>query len=358
MKLKNILLATVVAGSMSANAAEVAGEKLNVYGKIHVSINSSDKDDPATTNDGMSISSNSSRLGFKGKLATDSGIDVLYQIEQEVAMDDHSAAELASRNSFVGLGSGENSVIAGIHDTPFKSVGSGWGIFGDTVGERRAILGASYSRGNQLNERVSNMVMYQFKSKAAKVQAMYSVDGEGNNAGSSNVDDNDVKMKGLGVWFNVADVKLSVGWEDWKAHSTIEDGSAFRVAAVFKAGSHQFGAIFEDIDTDGMTANALSFNRSAYGVNWKWKVTDKADFRVQYLVADSADNTTDTGANKIGVGVFYSLDKAAKVYFAYGKTSNDANAKFQAVDGGHGDEVKTVNGGEPSAMSVGMEFKF
>lgn len=359
MKLQKIIMAAAIGMPCVVQAAQVEGEKLEIYGKIHVSINSADIDDPAvTTKDGMSISSNSSRFGFKGKLPTESDIDVIWQMEQEVALDDHSAGSFTNRNSFIGLGSGEHRLVVGIHDTPFKSVASNWGVFGDSVAERRSILGASYNKGNQLNERVKNMMMYQFKNKTTKIQAMYAIDPE---AGSPGVtDDNTAKMSGIGAWFNVSGIKLSFGWEDWKNHSVIVDGNAYRVAASYDAGAHTFGVIFENIDTDAVTAtaNALAFKRSASGVNWKWKFSDKADFRAQYLVANSADNTTDTGANKLGLGVFYSLEKKAKVYFAYAKTSNDANAKFQAVDGGHGDEVKTVNGGVPSAMSVGMEFKF
>ena len=188
------------------------------------------------------------------------------------------------------------------------------------------------------------------------MQAMYAVDAEDNNTGA--VDDNDVKMKGIGIWYTLDNLKLSLGWEDWQAHSVIEDGDAIRLAATYTMGAHQLGVIYEDIDSDGTSANALAFKRSAYGVNWKWAFSKKADFRVQYLIADDADNSTDTGADKLGLGVYYKLDKKAKVYLAYAKTSNDANAKYQAVDGGHGDEVKTVNNGEPTAFSAGIEFKF
>lgn len=356
MNIQKLLLVSAIAMPMSAGAAQVAGEKLEVYGKVHVSIDSSDRDDVAITNDGMSISSNSSRLGFKGKLATESNIDVIYQIEQEIAFDDASKADFANRNTFIGLASGAHSLRAGIHDTPLKSVASKWGVFGDSVGERRSIIGAGATRGNKMNNRVKNMLMYQLKNKDIKLQAMYAVDPEGNNAGS--VDDNDTKMKGLGLWYTMGGLQLSAGWEDWKANSEIEDGSAYRIAAVYKMDANQFGLIYEDISSDALAGTALEFNRSAYGVNWKFKYSKKADIRVQYLVADSADNSTDTGANKLGVGVYYKLDKKAKVYLAYAKTSNDVNAQFQAVDGGHGDEVKTVAGGEPTALSAGIEFKF
>ena len=354
--LNKLLLLSAVLISTNASAMELAGENLEIYGKVHVSVDSSDMDDSTVTNDGMSVSSNSSRLGFKGKMATESNIDIVWQLEQEVAYDDSSSAEFANRNTYIGLASNGHSIRAGVHDTPFKSVASKWGLFGDSVAERRAILGASFNKGNQLNERVKNMIMYQFDDRSVKFQAMYAVDAEGTSPGI--VDNNDSKMTGLGVWYKLDGLKLSAGWEGWKKHSVIEDGSAYRLAAAYEIDAHQFGLIYENIDSDGVSANALAFQRSAYGVNWKWKYGNRADMRVQYLVANDAEGTTDTGANKLGLGVYYKLDKAAKVYLAYGATDNEAGAKFQAVDGGHGDEVKTVNGGKPVSISTGIEYKF
>lgn len=354
--LKNVLIAGVILTPLSSNAIEVSGKNLEVYSKIHMSVDYSDRDDAAVNNDGMSISSNSSRLGFKGKLSTISGRDIIWQFEQEVSLDDSNKGDFANRNSFIGIKQGKHSVRIGVHDTPFKSVGSKWGLFGDSVAERRSILGASYNKGNQLNERVKNMVMYQFKDKGMKVQAMYAVDPEGTTAGA--VDDNKKTMKGAAVWYKLDALKLSAGFEQWINHSVIDEGSAIRLAASYKIGAHQFGAIYEDIDSDGVTANALAFRRSVFGANWKWKYADDTDLRVQYLVAGDADATTATGASKLGLGVYTKLDKQAKVYIAFASTSNDSGAKFQTVDGGHGDEVKTANGGSPTSISAGIEYKF
>jgi len=356
MKKRLIILSTAaaLATPFTAGAVEVAGEKLEVYGKLHVSIDSSDRDDPAVNNDGMSISSNSSRLGFKGKMPLENGMEVIWQAEQEVRWDDSSTGNFADRNSYLGLASGAHSLRVGVYDTPFKTAASKWGLFGDSVGERRGMLGAGYSSGNQLNERVKNSAMYQFQNKTLKVQAMYAVDPEDNSGLSGGVDNNDKSMSGAGVWWKINSLKLSAAYENWKKHSAMDDGSALRVAAVYGLGDHQLGAIYEDIDSD--TVN--QWKRSAYGANWKWKFADKTDVRAQYIVVDDANNSPDTGATKVALGVFHKLDKKAEVYAAYGATDNDANAKFQAVDGGHGDEVKTTEGGNPNSISLGMIYKF
>jgi len=333
-------------------AAEVAGDLLHVYGKIHVSIDNSDTDglNDDDYQDGVSISSNSSRVGLKGQYQ-----QVIYQIEQEVRIDDSSKGNFADRNSYIGLTGDWGSLRAGIHDTPFKSIGSIWGIFGDTVGDRRAILGAGYQSGNQLNERAKNMIMYQYDhERALKVQAMYAVDPEDDGTNAGSVDNNKNEMFGAGIWWRIADITLSLAYEDWTGHSYIIDGNAYRIAAVWALKSHRFGAIYEDIDPSIVN----EFSREAFGLNWKWRFIEDWDLRLQYLVAEGAANTTETGGSNISAGTYYELNDKTKLYMAYTATRNDANAKFSAVDGGHGDEVKTIVGGRPDSLSLGIEFKF
>jgi len=73
LQLKKLLLVSAVLTPVVANAIEVSGKDLEIYSKIHMSVDFSDRDDPAVVNDGLSISSNSARLGFKGKTKTKSG---------------------------------------------------------------------------------------------------------------------------------------------------------------------------------------------------------------------------------------------------------------------------------------------
>ena len=76
------------------------------------------------------------------------------------------------------------------------------------------------------------------------------------------------------------------------------------------------------------------------------------------MVADDYKNVSNSGANQLAVGVFNKLDKVTQVYAVYTSTDNDSNAQYQGIDGGHGDELETVAGGNPSALSVGIVYKF
>ena len=89
-----------------------------------------------------------------------------------------------------------------------------------------------------------------------------------------------------------------------------------------------------------------------------YKISKQTDVRAQYMVADDYKNVDDSGATQLAIGVFNKLDKVTQVYAVYTSTDNDDNAQYQGIDGGHGDELETGLGGNPSALSVGIVYKF
>ena len=337
----------------NVSAAEVAGDALSIYGKLHLSIDASDKDDGSATASNTSISSNSSRLGFKGKHDLNNGMAVIWQVETEV--DPVSTGmDLASRNSFAGLKGNFGTVILGHHDTPFKAVGGNWDLFGDTIGDRRAILGASHDDNNKLNNRGKNALMYSNSFGSIELQAMYSTDGE--DSANGVVDNNNNDMTSLALMYKEGPLSLAVAQESWKSLSTFGGVDGTRVAAGYVFGEARVGAIYET--TKGTAGTSDQWSRDVMGVNAAYKMMADTTLKLQYLSAGDSDVGVDTGATMTTVGLSRKMDKQTELYLAYTATKNDTNAKFQAVDGGHGDEVKTIDGGSPSAFSAGMVYKF
>jgi len=354
---KNMIAAAVSVAMLlpvSAHAVKVAGDTLEIYGKIHVSVDASDRDitGPDNTQD-VSVSSNSSRLGFKGKHKMgESGLTAIYKLEQEVSVGSGSANTFTTRNTYVGVKSGFGQVIAGKHDTPFKTIGSKWGVFGDSVGERRSVLGAKSSGGNTMNQRAENAVMWSNKFGDLKAMVMYSADASDDDANV--VDTKGDTLLSVGALYKSKNSPIYFGaaYEDWDALKGSEtDG--YRIMLGYKAGFGKVGFIYEDISSKN-----LALDRSVYGVNGIFKMGKGLDLRGQVLIADDSSAGADTGATRLSLGIFKKYDKQTQLYAAYGQTDNDANAKYQGVDGGHGDEVKTENDGNPTAFSVGIIYKF
>jgi len=356
--MKKSIIATAVAAALvlpvTANAVKVAGDALEIYGKIHVSIDASDRDlTGADNSQDFSVSSNSSRLGFKGKHKMgDSGLTGLYKLEQEVSIGSGSAGTFTTRNTYVGIKGSFGQVIVGKHDTPFKTIGSKWGVFGDSVGERRSVLGAKSSGGNTMNQRGQNALMWSNKYGNLKAMVMYSADASDDD--KDVVDTKSDTLTSIGVLYKGKGVPFYFGaaYEDWDSlKGSATDG--YRIMAGYKAKFGKVGFIYEDISSD-----SAALDRAVYGLNGVFKLGGGMDIRGQVLVADDSSVGADTGATRISLGLFKKFDKQTQMYAAYGQTDNDANAKYQGVDGGHGDEVKTDVGGTPNSFSVGVIYKF
>ncbi|MDR9436207.1 MAG: porin, partial [Thiohalophilus sp.] len=194
MKKQHLLAGSILFFALPGmgQAVELIGKKLELYGKAHVSLDYSDPD-VAGEDSQFNVSNNSTRIGFKGEHDIKPTMTLLWQYEQNVDIAE-SGGTFGSRNSFLGLEGHFGRILAGHYDTPSKSLGSSWGMFSDTIGDRRAILGAySDGYGNDLNDRAKNAVLYSNQFDALEFRAMYSADpysDDPNNAQDNN--DNDL----------------------------------------------------------------------------------------------------------------------------------------------------------------------
>ena len=148
--MKKLLLASAVA-ALSVSAANAAP---TVYGKAYLTVDASNaettyksgivqtKEDTNTSG----LNSNSSRIGLRGSEALTADIDVVYQLEYGVAIDNGDAAQFTSRDTYLGLAHKQyGKLLAGrltaIDDNvDFASMleGNNVGDIGPTFNARRA----------------------------------------------------------------------------------------------------------------------------------------------------------------------------------------------------------------------------
>ena len=337
---------------VTGQAVELAGKKLELYGKVHLSLDSSDPDVSGEDTQ-TSVSNNSSRIGFKGEHQVSKATKLFWKFEQGVDVAE-GGGEFAKRNTYLGIKGNWGEVLMGHHDTPSKLVGSRWGMFSDTVGDRRAIFGAYSGYGNKLNDRGENALLYRNHFGDLQLQAMYSASNPSTDV-SGSLDDNDTDITSVSLTYKNDNLTVAAAVENWSLdpENSAEEVDNLRVAASYKIDQLKLGAIFESTDS-----NDDVFNRDAYGLNVSYKLNKQTDLRAQYMVADDYKNVDDSGATQLAFGVFNKLDKVTQVYAVYTSTDNDDNAQYQGIDGGHGDELETVAGGDPSALSVGIVYKF
>lgn len=368
-------LAVILLGAAIPAQAEIelAGDKLAIYGKINISVDYMDSDvdkDEANASgseklidNGFGVSSNSTRLGFRGTYPVNDAWSATYQLEQEVRFDS-GGDTFATRNSYLGLQSGSfGEVRVGRHDTPFKSVATGFDEFGNTVGDDRAMLGASATSGNVMNQRADNVLMYlngfDLSGSRLDVSGLYSADAA--NAGDSGPDDNRYRVISLGASWVLGPLKLSGAVEDARNLTTANDGQGdaqgLRLAAEYVFGSFTAGVLLESIEHDLDSGGDSGLSRDAMGLKFAHE-SGANKLVAQLMVADDADGIGSSSAYMASFGGFHELGGGLSAYAVATRTANDDNAAYQGVDGGHGDELGTLAGGDPIAMSVGAVLKF
>lgn len=347
-----LTIVTALTLPINSSALELVGKNLELYGTAHISIDYSDPD-VASEKKQTSISNNSTNIGLRGQHGINETTTLKWQYEQEVDIVE-GGGEFATRNSFLGIKGSLGEIRAGHHDTPSKKLGSRWGMFSDTVGDRRAILGAYSGYGNRLNDRGENALLYLNQFNAVELQIMYSASNPSTDA-SGGLDDNDFSLSAISLTYLSKKLTVGASAEEWSLDPV---NSAERICNVRLAASYQIdrlrlGAIFETTDSDDNI-----FDRDAVGFNAAYQITDATDARIQGLIANDYDNQTNSGAMQLALGLFHKLDKATQVYAAFSVTDNESSAEYQGIDGGHGDEMQTSLGGSPSSISIGGKYKF
>jgi predicted porin len=365
MKQKAIVLAlgSLLAATSAHADIDLMGKELQMYGKLHASVDYYDRGTATTATPdpkGVEITSNSSRLGFKGEKELNSAVSAIWMFESEVDTTGESGT-LAARNRYVGLKGGWGSFKLGINDTPFKEVGADYTAFGDTVGDRRGILGQTSGADNQFNQRAKSMAMYEIKAGGFKGSLMYSPDFEGKSnpdGGGTTTATHGDSLIGLGLGYKIGDLDLAAAYEkqdniDGTAH---KNANGYRVGVKYKIAGFKIGGVFEGLRDDGYGA---IIERNAYGVNVAYQLADFT-LAAQYLKADaSAVTAANDGADEYTIGAYYDVAKSAQLYLAYASLKNDAGASYSLARSGHGQQFDPTAAGETvKALSAGLVYSF
>ena len=380
--MKKSLIALAVAGTFAAPAAFAATANVDVYGVINVSYDYVMTDQPGNVDKNLGrISSNSSRIGFKGTEDLGGGMSALWQIEMTIQMDGNGNTNTAGaavnagsgthslRNSFVGLSSkGMGTVLLGIHDTPYKLATARLDPFADTTGDYNIAIG-SVNGANAFEVRANNVLAYiSPKLGDLTFSAGYVFGAELSNqntalnnpcTGPNGANCANFNAYSLSGTYDAGPLFASLAYE---AHNNIgagplggDDRSSWKLGAGYKFGSTRLGLVYEKSSRTGDTAT----DRSAWAANLAHEMGPITLMAAYYSMGDGK-TTADTSANAWALGANYALSKRSSVYARYLAINNDTGAQYGYV-GGQGpnrfDFIPAV-GTDPSLLSVGIRHSF
>lgn len=343
-----ILVAALAAGAAISTPAVALD--LSIYAVGHLS---ADNIDTGADTSGY-IHSNSSRLGFKGSHDLGNGLSVLFQYESGVDLtgkgtgDGNGGANSSgqiftrTRDSFVGVKGGFGTAligrVGGLNQWLYD-----YNLFGDQVGDLGNLWG-----GDGLPGRIDHAVQY------------ISPDLSGFNVGVTYAPDQGVNDTNVSVIKgNYVNGGLKVGAAYLNAGGGVgkNDHKATAITASYDLGAFNVGGGWQNETDIGGVSGA---DRNKYTLGAAAKVGSNGTVKAQYVRAGEMDNTPNTSASQWAVGYDHAWDKNTTLYVAYAKTNNGTASAFSAYNYGHGDQgaPAIVNGNDPSAISVGIVYKF
>jgi predicted porin len=372
---KNILAIAIAAASVVAAPSVFA--KSTVYGQAHMGLGQQSGIANGTdTESAFQVMSHSSRLGIKGSEDLGAGLKAVYQFETGVAFDgenSNSSGLGGQRNTFAGIGGGFGTVLFGKHDSPIKLVGRKYDLFGDQIGNNRALTGSgtigtnnSNAVGGLVDGRHNNVIAYQSPKMGGFDALLAYVPG----AAGDNERDSRESQKGdaysAQLNFKAGAFDAALGYIAINTKGTAVTGigtanndfNAVRLAAGYSFGAAKIVANYQN--DNAIKAFGGSGTRDVFGLGASYKVTAAGTVKAQYSMAGNWGNNASTGANLLAVGYDHAMSKNTTVYANYALMDNQKNGTYSVnpSSSGSGENFNAVMGKDSSAIAVGLIHKF
>jgi predicted porin len=380
---KLIVIVLAAAAFSSPVLAETAN--VSVYGTADMSIDLIDTGSTAAGVAGVSktaISSNVSKLGFKGAVGLDNGLSGIWQIEQQINMD-NSGGTFATRNTFLGLKSDSaGTVLLGRHDTPYKLTTRKLDIFGDSIADNRALLGGissaatttaanavahGKSAGASFDGRQPDVIAYISPAMSGFTGALAYVAGAEATTTAAQIKGSAWSLAGM---YDSAPFYGSLGYE---VHNigTVGTGtvaaptllgalaglkeSATKFGFGYKFDALDMGFVYEKTSDNFGAAGANLLGHNAYYLSGKYSFGSNA-VKLAYGKAGQLGAIANSGASQLSVGYDHGLNKSTKLYAIYSRISNQSAVNYAFSQ----TTATSANGAgaSPSVFSFGMKYSF
>jgi len=393
MQKKLIVVALTAAIALPVSAFADNGN-FTFYGKADVSYDSIITGDGTTTANGATavtgvskrvVSSNVSKFGFKGSEDLGDGLAAIWQIEQQINIDNSSnscaavaagaAAPacssnngiFATRNTFAGLKSETlGTVLMGRHDTPYKLSTRKLDVFGDSIADNRALLGYKSANGG-FELRPTDVLAYISPAFVGITAAVATVNlSEGNTTSGPTTAQNQKQNSALSlaVMYDAAPFYGSVAYESHKLEAVPADGkkeSAARLGFGFTQDAFSVSVVYERTTDNLGAAASNSLGHTAAYVGGKYNIGNDA-VKLAYgkasVLGSGAVQVADSGATQVSVGYDHGFSKRTKIYAIYTKITNGKGINYGFSQSTAASSSNSGFGTTPSALSLGLQHNF
>ncbi|WP_018955153.1 porin [Thioalkalivibrio sulfidiphilus] len=338
--MKKQVLVVAVAAALAVPVVAVAETTGSVYGRAHLSVDHLDNGDSYSE---INVSSNSSRIGFKGEHRFNDDLTGIFQIEQEIFFD-NEGSEWASRDTFAGLKGDWGMFRVGKFDTPFKRARGPANFFGDQVGDMRNIT--RVSAVGRFDERFRNSLHYRSPSMGGFV-ADLQYSPERSDSTTAEGSDNAGFSGSLG--YRNGPLNAIVAYEVQNGASS--DPDAVRLAASYQITSDlRLGALYQQTEASNGTEG------TAYGLGGSFRMSPSMYLNAHVFTLDS--DVVDGDATMYAVGLEYRVDRALRFYGNVAVMDNQDASALTPWGAARSATPDGALGETATGVSLGMRYDF
>ena len=358
---KKILAAAIAAAAILPMGAQAG---VQIYGVIHASIDYIDNN--TNDMDFWDVTSNTSRIGFKGAEDLGNGLKAIWKVESGVQVTDSSGTNngWSTRNAYIGLAGDWGTFLYGRHDTPLKISTGSLDLFADRTADYNLSCPGSngYGCGGFTDRRQSDAIAYISPNMNGLTFAAAIIPGHDAGFGADGLADG----YSAALMYSNNGLFVSLAYEDvtdWT--NDVIDDSIWRVGLGYDINAFHIGFVYENED---LTDNAGVTDLGAGGT-WdadKYQVSASYTFGNNVVKGmyqwfdvtgeDVSDQIQDLSFDEDGtawaIGLDHNLSKRTTAYLLYTDVDmQDAPALYAGMH-----NYGNVNDG--SGFSMGMIHKF
>jgi predicted porin len=333
---------------------------MDIYGAAHVSLDYAGNDDPDPAHEDrtVSLTSNQSYIGLRGREVLQNQLAAFWQFESTISMDSGGWGD--GRDTFVGLQTRFGSALFGKHATPYRRATEELDIFADTRADYNAVIG-SIDGQSLFNNRADNVLLYQTPEEWSLHFALaYSPRVAGEDDLPLTTAESRQNALSAALMFDSGPLFLSLGYESLGELTGpgLDDGRAMKFGAGWDFGQGTNASfIWEDAET-GEIVGGNEVRREAYYVNLA-HIHGNMTYKFAYGWLDELDSAPDSGAQYVALGGSYAASARTELYLLYTAVMNDEAGSYglQPDHDGTG-AVAAIAGGDVGALSAGLVHRF
>jgi predicted porin len=364
---KQVLVLAVLASSTVGLQAAYAQTNVQIYGRFNMDVERITLSNPTggAAGDVTRMSSNSSRLGFRGTEDLGGSLKAIFQIESSMNPDSGSGT-IAGRDSFVGLSSDWGKVRLGFMDDAFKGMGEYTDRFKGTGLADDGTIAGMGGGGVGFTRRQLNSLRYDTPSLGGfKGEIQYGLEDE--------APVNPKTSLTLAGHYQLDKLKVGVAYAQHKNFTVNKTDTAYRLGAKYEFGKFDISGGITHLDYDLAAGN---ITHDYWTVSTGIKLGESGVFSLKYgsagnnkgsapdgsVTAAGSDNArlykgANSGAKVYVIGYEHNLSKRTQLYTYYTRISNAANANYRF--GTNGLNVAAAGpGASPSAFVLGAVHDF